>query len=161
MSIKAEALSTGEYIFTFVKAPEIFPALHALSVDSFFKYSPVDGDYFYPLLPAQKKMARELNDFIMEYKTKAAIDANRGVNYSLKGKQVIRIASGDDLENYLSVKIIFKDKNEDASVIDKYLENEPDDLKTQARLHLTGCDANKCAMCSTFQSGNFKLNVKD
>ena len=96
-----------------------------------------------------------LDNFIAEYKTKAATDANKGVNYSLKGKPVMRIGTGDDLENYPSVKIIFKNKNDDISVIDNYSENEAEDLKTQARLHLTGCDANKCVICSTFQSGNY------
>lgn len=165
VGLTMEIIPTGEGCFTFENHFDIFPALHALVDKHNFsmldfrninsKYNPNYEDYFISLITGQRSLAYELHNFAMKYKMRVSLNANWGVNYHYKSKQIMCIGTGNDIERNLSVKVIGKERNDDHSIIDKSLEKESQEFKEQVRQHMTGCDANQCLNCSTFSSGNY------
>lgn len=162
-----EALPTGGCSVFSKEYPDMFPALCALPGENFsmldFRnitnaYKPTFEDYFCALFAEQREQAYELHNFAMAYKMRISINANWGVLYHYKSKQVMCIGTGDDVGRYLSVKIIGKDKNDDCIVMEKHLEKESQNFQEKALLHITGCDTNQCMFCSTYSSGKY-VNV--
>lgn len=159
-----EVLPENKYRFISKNYPSIFLALNALSHDDFCmlefrginsKYKPTHDDFFYPLITGQRELAYELHDFAMERKLRPSTNANWGVVYQYKSKQVMTIRTGSDIDCSLYVGVVAKDKKEDHMVIDNHLGKEPKGFQEQALGLMSGCDANRCLMCSTYSSGNF------
>ena len=119
------------------------------------KYKPTHDDYFAVLFPNQRELAYEIHQFIMMRKMRVTTNANWGVVYHYKSKQVMTIKTAGDNSIGLSIKVTAKDKNDEASALDAALKKEPQDFQTKALGLLSGCDANRCISCSGYSSGRY------
>jgi len=119
------------------------------------KYKPTHDDYFAVLFLNQRKLAYEIHQFIMTRKMRVTTNANWGVVYHYKSKQVMTIKTAGDNSIGLSIKVTAKDKNDEASALDAVLKKEPHDFQTKALALLSGCDANRCISCSGYSSGRY------
>lgn len=159
-----EALPTSEYRFTSKNYPDMFLAMQSLPWDNFemldfrninSKYKPTYDDFFYPLITEQRERTYELHNFAMERKMRTSTNANWGVIYHYKSKQVMIIGTGDDVKRFLSVNVVGKDKTETPMIIDTHLGKESLNFQKRALGHMSGCDANRCLMCSSYSSGYY------
>jgi len=162
-----ETLPTNEYRFISKNYPRMFPALHALpyakshiifvfdfrNISSHIKLT--HDDYFNPLITEQRERAYDIHNFAMERKMRLSTNANWGVVYHYKSKQVMTIKTNDNIGHFLGVGVVAKDKTEAHTVIDKHLGKESQDFQEYALQRMSGCDANQCLMCSTYSSGNY------
>jgi hypothetical protein len=159
-----QALPFGEYLFSAKNHPDMFTAVRALPWDNFgmldFRYTSgthklTYEDYFISLFDQSRERAYQLHNFAVERKLRTSLNANGGVVYQYKSKQVMTIETYCEINRTLSVGVVAKDKNDSPAVIDHYLEKEPQEIREQALRHISGCDTGQCMKCSTFASGVF------